>query len=40
MIDGVGNAELCCVYKGPMVPLQSLHTIVAIDGSVPKNRPS
>jgi len=27
MINGVGNAELYCVYKGPVVPLQSLHTI-------------
>jgi len=28
MINAVGNAELCCVYKGPVVPLQSLHRIV------------
>ena len=40
VINGVGNADLSCVYKGPVVPLQSLHTIVAIDESVPKNRPS
>jgi len=40
VINGVGNADLSCVYKGPVVPLQSLHTIVVIDESVPKNRPS
>jgi len=28
LINGVRNAELCCIYKGPMVLLQSLHTIV------------
>jgi len=27
MINGGGNADLCCIYKGPMVLLQSLHTI-------------
>ena len=28
MINGVGNADLSRVYKGPVVPLQSLHTVV------------
>jgi len=27
MINSVGNADLSCVYKGPIVPLQSLYTI-------------
>ena len=28
------------IYKGPVVPLQSLHTLVAIDESVPETRPT
>ena len=27
MVNGVGNAGLCRIYKGPVVPLQSVHTI-------------